>query len=78
MLELLTIQDIFRANIESGDAAGITFIEGENKVEYMSYKKLYMEARYMLHDLQQKNFQPGDELVFQFLSNKNFLITFWA
>lgn len=78
MLELLTIQDIFRANLESGDAAGITFIEGENKVEYMSYKKLYMEARYMLHDLQQKNFQPGDELVFQFLSNKNFLITFWA
>lgn len=78
MIELSTIQDIFRANIESGDQAGITFIEGENKEEYMSYKKLYMEARYMLYDLQQKNLQPGDELVFQFLSNKNFLITFWA
>lgn len=78
MIELSTIQDIFRANIESGDQAGITFIDGENREEYMSYKKLYMEARYMLHDLQQKNLQPGDELVFQFLSNKNFLITFWA
>lgn len=78
MLTSLTIQEAFLKNIESGNYAGISFIEDEGHIEYMSYKKLYMEARYMLHDLQQKGLQPGDELVFQFLSNKNFLITFWA
>nr|WP_315033462.1 non-ribosomal peptide synthetase [uncultured Chryseobacterium sp.] len=78
MLNQLTIQEIFRKNIESGDQAGITLIDRENRIEYISYKKLYMEARGMLHVLQQKGIKPGDELVFQFLSNKNFLVTFWA
>lgn len=78
MLNPLTIQEIFRKNIESGDQTGITLIESENQTEYISYKKLYMEARCMLHVLQQKGIKPGDELVFQFLSNKNFLVTFWA
>jgi amino acid adenylation domain-containing protein len=78
MLQQSTIQEIFKKNIQSGDQAGITFLEGENKTEYISYKKLYMEARCMLHVLQEKGIKPGDELVFQFLSNKNFLVTFWA
>ncbi len=78
MLQQSTIQEIFRKNIQSGDQTGITLIDGKNRIEYISYKKLYMEARCMLHVLQQKGIQPGDELVFQFLSNKNFLVTFWA
>ncbi len=78
MLKQLTIQEIFQKNIESGDQTGITLIDSENQVEYISYKKLYMEARGMLHVLQEKGIKPGDELVFQFLSNKNFLVTFWA
>jgi surfactin family lipopeptide synthetase A len=78
MLTSLTIQEAFLKNIESNNHTGITFIEDEGKIEYISYKKLYMEARYMLHDLQEKGIRPGDELVFQFMSNKNFLITFWA
>lgn len=78
MLKQLTIQEIFQKNIESGDQTGITLIESENRIEYISYKKLYMEARCMLHVLQEKGIKPGDELVFQFLSNKNFLVTFWA
>lgn len=78
MSDQLSIQEIFRKNIESGDHTGITLIESEGKTEYISYKKLYMEARCMLYVLQQKGIKPGDELVFQFLSNKNFLVTFWA
>ena len=78
MLQQSTIQEIFLKNIQSGEQAGITFLEGENKTEYISYKKLYMEARCMLYVLQEKGIKPGDELVFQFLSNKNFLVTFWA
>jgi len=78
MLQQSTIQEIFQKNIQTGDQTGITLIEGENRIVYISYKKLYMEARCMLHVLQEKGIQPGDELVFQFISNKDFLVTFWA
>lgn len=78
MLTSLTVQEAFLKNIESGTQSGITFIEDEGRVEYMTYKKLYLEARYRLYELQQQGLQPGDELVFQFMSNKNFLVTFWA
>jgi len=78
MVKQLTIQEIFEKNIKLGDQAGITFLESENNMEYISYKKLFMEARCMLHVLQEKGIRPGDELIFQFLSNKNFLVTFWA
>jgi acyl-CoA synthetase (AMP-forming)/AMP-acid ligase II/acyl carrier protein len=78
MLTSLTMQEAILKNIGSDTQAGITFIEGEGDTEYMSYKKLYIEARYALYNLQQQGLKPGDELVFQFLSNKNFLITFWA
>ncbi|WP_103071997.1 non-ribosomal peptide synthetase [Aquimarina sediminis] len=73
-----TIQEIFQKNLKAKKPGGITFIEGNDKTEYLSYKKLYLEATYMLHDLQEKGLKPGDELVFQFQSSKKFLITFWA
>ncbi|UUF16684.1 non-ribosomal peptide synthetase [Flavobacterium panici] len=73
-----TIQSIFLENIKSGKESGITFIEGNNGVEYLSYKKLYLEASYKLYALQEKGLKPGDEIVFQFQSNKSFVITFWA
>jgi acyl-CoA synthetase (AMP-forming)/AMP-acid ligase II/acyl carrier protein len=73
-----TIQEIFNENIISDNETGITFIEGRNSLEHLSYKKLYLEACYKLYSLQEKGLKPGDELVFQFESNKNFIITFWA
>lgn len=78
MLTSLTVQEAFLKNIESGAQAGITFIEDEGRTEYITYKKLYVEARFRLYELQQQGLQPGDELVFQFMSNKHFLVTFWA
>lgn len=73
-----TIQDILIENIKSDTETGITFIDGRNSVEYLSYKRLYLEACYKLHALQERGLKPGDELVFQFESNKKFVITFWA
>lgn len=73
-----TIQEIFRKNIKSGSKSGITFLDSGSKPEFLSYKKLYLKATCMLHNLQQRGLQPGDELVFQFQSNQNFLVTFWA
>ncbi len=73
-----TIQEIFRENIKSDSETGITFIEGRNSIEHLSYKRLFLEASYKLNALQEMGLNPGDELVFQFESNKNFVITFWA
>ncbi len=73
-----TVQEIFAENIKADSETGITFIEGRNSIEHLSYKKIYLQACYKLHSLQEKGLKPGDELVFQFESNKNFVITFWA
>ena len=74
----LTIQEILIKNIESGDNKGITFIEGNGNTDFLSYKQLYLQALYVLNALQEKGIKPGNELMFQFKSNKSFLITFWA
>ena len=73
-----TLQEIFQRNLANEKQEGITFINGNKKTEYLSYKKLYLEATYLLYDLQQKGLKPGDEVIFQFQSNRNFVITFWA
>ncbi|XLS30265.1 non-ribosomal peptide synthetase [Flavobacteriaceae bacterium M23B6Z8] len=73
-----TLHDIFFENIKKDSTTGITFINGRNSAEHLSYKKLYLEACYKLHALQEKGIKRGDELVFQFESQKNFLVTFWA
>lgn len=73
-----TLQEIFRENIKSGKKSGITFLDAGGKSEFLSYKKLYFKATCMLYSLQQRGVKPGDELVFQFQSNQNFLVTFWA
>ncbi|MGD2090217.1 MAG: beta-ketoacyl synthase N-terminal-like domain-containing protein, partial [Candidatus Aminicenantes bacterium] len=57
---------------------GITFIESKNNEDFMSYKELYDQAAYVLYNLQKSGLKPGDELVFQFQYDKNFVITFWA
>lgn len=74
----LTLQELFQKNLSEERQEGITLINGANKTEYLSYKKLYLEATYMLYDLQQKGLKPGDEVIFQFQSTRNFIVTFWA
>ena len=73
-----TLQEIFLKNLADEKQTGITFINGNDKTEYLSYKKLFLEATYMLYDLQQKGLKPGDEVIFQFQSIRNFIVTFWA
>lgn len=74
----LTLQEIFQKNLTEEKQRGITIINGNNQTEYLSYKKLYLEATYMLYDLHQKGLKSGDEIIFQFQSTRNFIITFWA
>jgi len=74
----LTLQEVFQKNLASGKKEGITFINSSDQTEYLTYKKLYLEATYMLYDLQEKGLKPGDEVIFQFQSVRNFVVTFWA
>ena len=73
-----SIQQILIKHIESGSNKGITFIEGNGETDFLSYKQLYLQALYLLNTLEEKGIKQGDELMFQFKSNKFFLITFWA
>lgn len=57
---------------------GVTFIEGSNKEEFLSYKKLYELALRGLGYLQSLGIRPKSEVVFQVEDNKSFVIAFWA
>jgi fatty-acyl-CoA synthase len=57
---------------------GITFIKGEKEEDSISYADLYQDALQLLHDLQAKNLQPGDEVIFQVEDNRKFITAFWA
>ncbi|MCP5052330.1 MAG: amino acid adenylation domain-containing protein [bacterium] len=60
------------------DSTGITFIESGEKEEFLSYRHLYTQATFLLANLNERGLKPGDELLFQFQSQKNFVVTFWA
>lgn len=57
---------------------GITFVEGDEKERFISFKQLYEKALTYLFHLQSKGLKPGDELVFQIDANWDFILTFWA
>ena len=57
---------------------GISFIEGGDKEEFVSYNELYNLALQVLSFLQSKGLKSKDELVFQLDNNKDFIIVFWA
>jgi acyl-CoA synthetase (AMP-forming)/AMP-acid ligase II/acyl carrier protein len=71
-----TLVDVF-VNSKSKDI-GITFIEGSDKDEYLSYQSLYNHSLNVLAYLQSKGIRQGDELVLQLENPKTFIIVFWA
>lgn len=73
-----TLTDALISHRDKHDQTGITIIETEKKEEFLSYAELYNRARFVLFNLQKFGLQPGDELIFQFQSDKNFIVTFWA
>ena len=55
---------------------GITFIDPAE--EFLSYGQLYDKSLRLLNYLQTRGLTKDSKLVFQFNSNKNFVVTFWA
>ena len=57
---------------------GITFINGSDREEFLSYKELYDAALQALFFLQQSGLNPKDQLILQLDDNRGFLVVFWA
>ncbi len=57
---------------------GITFINGELDVSYLSYKNLYEKAQKVLAMLQNNRLKAGDQLILQLEDNEEFICIFWA
>ena len=60
------------------ESKGVTFIEGSNEEEFVSYKEIYHSALHVLANFRAKGLKKGDELLFQIEDNKTFIIVFWA
>ncbi len=73
----MTLSDVLKRQ-RSCRQNGITFIESNNVVQYLSYSELYDRALKALGYLQTRALKPGDELVFQIDDNETFVIVFWA
>lgn len=66
---------ISRGSIED---KGITFIISQTEEHFLSYRDLYDQALHLLYQLQSRNLNPGEEIVFQIDDNQEFIIVFWA
>lgn len=73
-----SLSEVLIHSANTKNEKGITFIESEQNESFLSYRELYDQAAYVLYNLRTSGLKPGDELVFQFQYNKNFIITFWA
>lgn len=56
----------------------ITFITGKQAETVVSYSELYDRAHSLLHHLQTKGLQAGDELIIFLRDNEKFVEAFWA
>ncbi len=72
-----SLVDLIRAN-STIKKKGITFVKSAKEDRFISYAELYKKALRILHILQVKGIQPGEELVFQIEDNEQFLILFWG
>lgn len=57
---------------------GIYFINSRNDEEFVSYYDMYDICTKLLGGFQKMGIHPGDEVVFQFNDNKEFIFSFWA
>ncbi len=57
---------------------GIYFTSSSGEDLFLSYDNLLKSARGILYQLYNRGLRKGDELIFQFNSNVNFILAFWA
>jgi amino acid adenylation domain-containing protein len=57
---------------------GLHFIDGPEEESFISYRDLHSMSSRFLASMKKQGAKPGDEIVIQLNSNKNFLVTLWA
>ncbi|HEX3048649.1 MAG TPA: AMP-binding protein [Bacillota bacterium] len=75
--EVQTLVELIQASLNP-DSGGITFINNEADIKFLSYQALYENAARLLYTLQMYGLEPGSELVFQIDDNQTMLYYFWA
>ncbi|MCK4258244.1 MAG: non-ribosomal peptide synthetase [Halanaerobiales bacterium] len=73
-----TLVQVLKEKQNKVEEKGITFISGSDKEEFISYKNLYNQARYILYNLQSKGIKRKDSIILKIEDNKMFLKAFWA
>lgn len=76
-MEQKTLQDIF-SEIGKIEERGITFVNGDTKEIFVSYKELYTKVLYLLGSFQKHGIKENEAVVFQIKSNYEFITAFWA
>jgi amino acid adenylation domain-containing protein/non-ribosomal peptide synthase protein (TIGR01720 family) len=77
LMEFNNLTEVLKTRRSLSDK-GVTFIEGQNSEEFLSYRDLHLSALQALAYLQSCGVRPKDELVMQIEDNKLFLVIFWA
>jgi len=62
----------------STDERSLTYIEGKEKENTVTFKQLHQRALGMLHHYQRQGLKPGDELIIFLRNNERFLDAFWG
>lgn len=75
-MKILSLIDFFKLN--NTHDKGISFINSENDIRYLSYADLYAKSTKLLKVLIEKGIKPSNELIFQIDENEQFVKLFWA
>lgn len=76
MLNYQTLNEALFDN--ASDQRTVTYIEGRDDEQVITYAQLYERALAMLGRLQQLGLEPGDELIILTRSNPDFIDAFWG
>ncbi|MDR9435609.1 MAG: AMP-binding protein, partial [Thiohalophilus sp.] len=76
MLNYQTLNEALLDN--ASDQRTVTYIEGRDSEQVITYRQLHAQAQSMLGRLQAMGLKPGDELVILTRSNPDFIDAFWG
>ncbi|MCP3804558.1 SDR family NAD(P)-dependent oxidoreductase [Allokutzneria sp. A3M-2-11 16] len=73
-----TLQEALRLAAELAPEKGTRYVSADGSEVFQSYPQLLSDAQSVLSGLRETGIQPGESVLFQFASNKNFVTAFWA
>ena len=76
MMKFTTLNEALRRN--ASDHRTVTFIEGKDAEQVLTYRQLQQDALGMLHDFQSCGLTAGDELIILTRNNLAFVQAFWG